>query len=164
MSPMKYNLYFHCSENTAFYIFTAVKYSFLKICIIFNKYFSVFHYFVYNKALYYSISFFVTWCQVSASGPKVPLYFADQAAGKYKVLYFLGPSIHGLVTDIQVNVYTENTSIVKAALSNWTNIEDSIIISPLFHCISLIFLQKAMVQYTIFKTVLLYLFNVYPFL
>ena len=25
---MKYNLYFHCSENTAFYIFMAVKYSF----------------------------------------------------------------------------------------------------------------------------------------
>ena len=41
--------YFHCSENTAFYIFTAVKYSFFKICIIFNQYFSVFHYFVYNK-------------------------------------------------------------------------------------------------------------------
>ena len=46
---MKYNLYFHCSENTAFYIFTAVKYSFFKICIIFNQYFSVFHYFVYNN-------------------------------------------------------------------------------------------------------------------
>ena len=52
MSPVKYNLYFHCSENTAFYIFTAVKYSFYKICIIFNQYFSVFHYFVYNKYLY----------------------------------------------------------------------------------------------------------------
>ena len=47
---MKYNLYFHCSENTAFDIFTAVKYSFFKICIIFNQYFSVFHYFVYNKS------------------------------------------------------------------------------------------------------------------
>ena len=46
---MKYNLYFHCSENTAFDIFMAVKYSFFKICIIFNQYFSVFHYFVYNK-------------------------------------------------------------------------------------------------------------------
>ena len=46
---MKYNLYFHCSENTAFYIFTAVKYSFFKICIIFNQYFSIFHYFVYNN-------------------------------------------------------------------------------------------------------------------
>ena len=46
---MKYNLYFHCSENTAFDIFTAVKYSFFKICIIFNQYFSVFQYFVYNK-------------------------------------------------------------------------------------------------------------------
>ena len=47
---MKYNLYFHCSENTAFYIFTAVKYSFFKICIILNTYFPVFHYFVYNKS------------------------------------------------------------------------------------------------------------------
>ena len=36
-------------QNTAFDIFTAVKYSFFKICIIFNQYFSVFHYFVYNK-------------------------------------------------------------------------------------------------------------------
>ena len=50
MSPVKYNLYFHCSENTAFYIFTAVKYSFFKICIIFNLHFPVFHYFVYNKS------------------------------------------------------------------------------------------------------------------
>ena len=49
ISPVKYNLYFHCSENTAFYIFTTVKYSFFKICIIFNTYFPVFHYFVYNK-------------------------------------------------------------------------------------------------------------------
>ena len=46
---MKYNLCFHCSENTAFYIFTAVKYSFMKICNIFKQYFPVFHYFVYNK-------------------------------------------------------------------------------------------------------------------
>ena len=51
ISPVKYNLYFHCSENTAFYIFTAVKYSFFKICIIFNTYFPVFHYFVYNKKI-----------------------------------------------------------------------------------------------------------------
>ena len=49
ISPVKYNLYFHCSENTAFYIFTAVKYRFFKICIIFNTFFPVFHYFVYNK-------------------------------------------------------------------------------------------------------------------
>ena len=49
---MRYNLYFHCSENTAFYIFTPVKYSFLKICIIFHQYFSVFHYFVYDKCLH----------------------------------------------------------------------------------------------------------------
>ena len=40
--PLKYNIYFHCSENTAFYIFTAVKYSFFKICIIFNQYFLYF--------------------------------------------------------------------------------------------------------------------------
>ena len=52
ISPVKYTLYFHCSENTAFDIFTAVKYSFFKICIIFNQYFSVFHYFVYNKIIY----------------------------------------------------------------------------------------------------------------
>ena len=45
-------LIFYCSENTAFYIFTAVKYSFFKICIIFNTYFPVFHYFVYNKCSY----------------------------------------------------------------------------------------------------------------
>ena len=32
---MKYNLYFHCSENTAFYIFTAVKYSFFNLINIF---------------------------------------------------------------------------------------------------------------------------------
>ena len=51
ISPVKYNLYFHCSENTAFYIFTAEKYSYFKICIIFNQYFSVFHYFVYNKSV-----------------------------------------------------------------------------------------------------------------
>ena len=51
ISPVKYNLYFHCSENTTFYIFTAVKYSFFKIYIIFNQYFSVFHYFVYNEIL-----------------------------------------------------------------------------------------------------------------
>ena len=54
ISPVKYNLNFHCSENTAFYIFTAMKYSFFKICIIFIQYFSVFHYFVYNKRYYYT--------------------------------------------------------------------------------------------------------------
>ena len=52
---MKYNLYFHCSENTTFDIFTAVKYSFFEICIIFNQYFSVFHYFVYNKSYIFTI-------------------------------------------------------------------------------------------------------------
>ena len=57
---MKYNLYFHCSENTAFYIFTGVKYSFFnyEICIIFNQYFSVFHYFVYNKIYLFSLFIF----------------------------------------------------------------------------------------------------------
>ena len=40
-SPMKYNLYFK-----------AVKYSFVKICIIFYQYFPVFHYFVYNKIIH----------------------------------------------------------------------------------------------------------------
>ena len=37
------------SDIQLFYIFTAVKYSFFKICIIFSQYFPVFHYFVYNK-------------------------------------------------------------------------------------------------------------------
>ena len=41
-----------------------------------------------------------------------------------------------------------------AELSKLKYVEDEIIISPLFLCISLNFLQKAMVQYTIFKTVL----------
>ena len=51
------DIHFHLWNTT--YIFTAVKYSFLcfhgceiqlfKICIIFNKYFPVFHYFVYNN-------------------------------------------------------------------------------------------------------------------
>ena len=54
ISPVKYNLYFHGCENTAFYIVTAVKYSFFKICIIFNTCFPVFHYFVYNKYIYLS--------------------------------------------------------------------------------------------------------------
>ena len=40
---MRYN-------NKTYYIFTAVKYSFLDIFIIFNQYFSVFYYFVYNKS------------------------------------------------------------------------------------------------------------------
>ena len=47
-------------------------------------------------------------------------------------------------------------------LSKLTYIEDKIIISPLFLCIFLNFHQKAMIQYIIFKTVLLYLFKVYP--
>ena len=48
-----------------------------------------------------------------------------------------------------------------AELSKLAYVEDGIIISLLFLCISLNFLQKAMVQY-IFKTVLLYLLQVYP--
>ena len=42
-------LYFHGCEKQLFIIFTAVKYSFFKICIISNQYFPVFHSFVYNK-------------------------------------------------------------------------------------------------------------------
>ena len=61
---------------------------------------------------------------------------------------FLGPSIHGLVTDIEVNVYIGNF-LLRLALSKLTYVEDEIIISPLFLCISVIFLQKARVQYTI---------------
>ena len=50
VEDIQYNLYFHGCEIQLFYIFTAVKYSFLNICIIFiNQYFLVFHYFVYNK-------------------------------------------------------------------------------------------------------------------
>ena len=47
------NLYFHCSENTTFDSFTAVKYSLFKIYIIFNQYFPVFYCFVYNKKYFY---------------------------------------------------------------------------------------------------------------
>ena len=65
-------------------------------------------------------------------------------------------SIHGLVTGIYWKY------VVEAELSKLTYVEDKIIISPLFLCISMSFLQKAMVQYTLFKTVLLYLFKVYP--
>ena len=50
--------------------------------------------------------------------------------------------------------------VVKTELSKLTYVEDQIIISQLFLCISLIFLQKAKVQYTTFKTVLLYLLKV----
>ena len=46
---------------------------------------------------------------------------------------------------------------VEAELSKLMYNEDKLIISPLFLCISVVFLKKAMVQYTIFKTVLLYL-------
>ena len=51
--------------------------------------------------------------------------------------------------------------LTVAELSKLAYVEDGIIISLLFLCISLNFLQKAMVQY-IFKTVLLYLLQVYP--
>ena len=47
---MKYNLHFHgCEIQLKFDIFTAEDYSFFEICIIFNQYVPVFHYFVYNK-------------------------------------------------------------------------------------------------------------------
>ena len=49
-----------------------------------------------------------------------------------------------------------------AELSKLTHVDVYIIISPLFLCISVIFLQKAMAQNIIFKTVLLYLIKVYP--
>ena len=42
-------------------------------------------------------------------------------------------------------------------LSKLTNINAKIIISPLFFSLSAIYLQKAMAQYIVFKTVLLYL-------
>ena len=48
-----------------------------------------------------------------------------------------------------------------AELSKLAYVPDQIIISPLFLYISLNFLQKAMVQYTIFKTVLMYILKVY---
>ena len=48
------------------------------------------------------------------------------------------------------------------ALSKLMYVKDQLIISLLFLCISLNFLQKAMVQHSFFKTVLLYLLNVYP--
>ena len=48
-----------------------------------------------------------------------------------------------------------------AALSKLANVEDQIII-PLFLCISLNFLQKAMIQYTVFENLLLYILKVYP--
>ena len=41
--------YIFTAVEYSFLYFTAVKYSFFKICITFNKYFPVFHYFVYKK-------------------------------------------------------------------------------------------------------------------
>ena len=52
--------------------------------------------------------------------------------------------------------------ILEICCSKLTYVEDRIIKSPIFLCISVFFLQKAMVQYTIFKTALLYLLKVYP--
>ena len=46
ISPVKYNLYFHCSENTTFYIFTVVKYSFLEHALY------LIHIFLYFYTLY----------------------------------------------------------------------------------------------------------------
>ena len=57
----------------------------------------------------------------------------------------LGPNKHGLVTYIQVNVYIGNTlswlNIVE--LSKLAYVEDKIIISPLFLCISFEFSSKS---------------------
>ena len=52
--------------------------------------------------------------------------------------------------------------IVEDEVPKLTYVEDKIIISPLFLCISVIFLQRAMVHYTILKTMLLYLLKIYP--
>ena len=41
------------AKDIQFHPFSAVKYSFFKICIILNQYLSVFHYFVYNKKFYF---------------------------------------------------------------------------------------------------------------
>ena len=51
--------------------------------------------------------------------------------------------------------------VSESELSKLTYVEDLIIISPLVLCISVIFLQKANVQYTIFKNVLLNLLKGY---
>ena len=76
----------------------------------------------------------------------------------------LEPNKHELVTYIQVNIYIGNTlSWLNSSRAFKTDVccrlNNHI---SLFICISLNFLQKAMVQYTIFKTVLLYLLKVYP--
>ena len=55
-------LIFSLQWDTTFYLFTAVKYSFFKICIIFNQYFPVLHYFVYNEK-----DFFVIFLHISRS-------------------------------------------------------------------------------------------------
>ena len=76
----------------------------------------------------------------------------------------LGPNKHGLATYIQVNVYIGNTlswlnggSAFKTGVCLRLNNHISVVSLHIFK-----FLQKAMVQYTIFKTVLLYLLKVYP--
>ena len=75
----------------------------------------------------------------------------------------LGPNKHGLVTYIQVNVYIGNT--LSWLNGDWAFKTD--VCWRLNNHISVIslhifcFLQKAMVQYIIFKTVLLYLLRVY---
>ena len=50
--------------------------------------------------------------------------------------------------------------MAKLSKQTYMYVKNQIIISPLILCISVIFLQLAMVQYTIFKTVLLYLLKV----
>ena len=50
ISPVKYNLYFHCIEIQLFIVSPLWNTAyFLKKCIIFNQYFPVFHYFVVNN-------------------------------------------------------------------------------------------------------------------
>ena len=77
--------------------------------------------------------------------------------------FFLNPQTQYILSG---NYYTGKCIfwkyIVEVELSKLTYVEDKIIISPSFLCISVIFLQRAMVHYTILKTMLLYLLKVYP--
>ena len=88
---------------------------------------------------------------------KIPTIGADK----------LGPNIDWLVTDIQVNVYIDGNTLSRLSFQNWLILKFKnhiSIISLLFLYISVIFLQKAMVQYTLFKTALLYLLKVSVFM
>ena len=69
-----------------------------------------------------------------------------------------------LVQSDLLGTITQST-LTLDTLCAWVVTTDLILTEPSsepFLCISLNFLQKAMVQYTIFKTVLLYLLKVYP--